>query len=45
MRFTGTWVSLLYIFTSYANNKRDLLTLGSVYYIFLPLPRALNAFY
>ena len=44
-RFTDTWVSLSYIFISYAITLRVLLTLGSVYHIFLFLTRSYCAFY
>ena len=44
-RFTDTWVSLSYIFISYAITMRVLLTLGSVYHIFLFLTRSLCALY
>ena len=44
-RFTDTWVSLSYIFISYAITMRVILTLGSVYHIFLFLTRSLCALY
>ena len=39
-----TLVSLLYIFVSYSKTERVFLTLGSVYFMFLFLTLAFNAF-
>ena len=44
-RYTDAWVSLSYIFISYAITMRVILTLGSVYHIFLFLTRSLCALY